>query len=233
MGIDPMTHRPRTDIFSSLPHLIALASLKDLIMDQPWEDLHALRSSLQGDQQALQMAKLQYLQYLLQPSNPSSNSLIQNNANYMDQNSFNSTTSNNNSLQFDSIPFAHLPDLLQILPNFGDDISSLGLPSKLEGVSETPENNPNDHRLLGQQDFASMFINNDDDGREIDQMNIFPNFSTWDDNNNHRNVSSEGSTVPSPPSEAGPGPAGNQHHQEVVDVPSVWPHDLILDDTMF
>lgn len=29
MGFDPMTHRPRTDIFATLPHLLALASLFD------------------------------------------------------------------------------------------------------------------------------------------------------------------------------------------------------------
>ena len=28
MGFDPMTHQPRTDLFASLPHLIALANLK-------------------------------------------------------------------------------------------------------------------------------------------------------------------------------------------------------------
>ncbi|XP_042492614.1 transcription factor MYB93-like [Macadamia integrifolia] len=61
MGFDPMTHRPRTDLFSSLPHLIALANLRDLIEHHPLEE-HALR--LQAE--ATQLAKLQYLQYLLQ-----------------------------------------------------------------------------------------------------------------------------------------------------------------------
>ncbi|GAB2236091.1 hypothetical protein Droror1_Dr00027826 [Drosera rotundifolia] len=59
MGFDPMTHRPRTDFFSSLPHLIALANLKDLMEQYPWEE-QSLR--LQSE-----FAKLQCLQYLLQP----------------------------------------------------------------------------------------------------------------------------------------------------------------------
>ncbi|XP_019185308.1 PREDICTED: transcription factor MYB39 [Ipomoea nil] len=64
MGYDPMTHRPRTDIFSSLPHLIALANLKELV-DQhqsSWEEQAAM-ARLQSE-----MAKFQYLQYLLQTS---------------------------------------------------------------------------------------------------------------------------------------------------------------------
>lgn len=62
MGFDPMTHRPRTDIFSSLPHLLALANLKELMDHPSWED-HAAR--LQAE--AVQMARLQYLQFLFQP----------------------------------------------------------------------------------------------------------------------------------------------------------------------
>lgn len=73
MGFDPMTHRPRTDIFSSLPQLLALANLKEL-MDHHSLEEHALRL------QAEAMAKLQYLQYLFQTPpatsviNPSPNS---------------------------------------------------------------------------------------------------------------------------------------------------------------
>ncbi|GMI90599.1 myb domain protein 93 [Hibiscus trionum] len=58
MGIDPMTHQPRTDIFASLPQLIALANLK-----------HLLENPLPAE--AAQLAKLQYLQFLLQSSSPS------------------------------------------------------------------------------------------------------------------------------------------------------------------
>ncbi|OMO93767.1 hypothetical protein CCACVL1_06360 [Corchorus capsularis] len=65
MGIDPMTHQPRTDIFASLPQLIALANLRDLVESaaNPLDEYeHAVR--LQAE--AVQLAKLQYLQFLLQ-----------------------------------------------------------------------------------------------------------------------------------------------------------------------
>ncbi|KAL5777199.1 hypothetical protein ACOSP7_010125 [Xanthoceras sorbifolium] len=58
MGIDPMTHQPRTDIFASLPQLIALANL----LENHQIDEHAVR--LQAE--AVQLAKIQYLQCLLQ-----------------------------------------------------------------------------------------------------------------------------------------------------------------------
>ncbi|KAJ8628642.1 hypothetical protein MRB53_021965 [Persea americana] len=60
MGIDPMTHRPRTDVFAALPQLVALANLKEVMDNQPWED-HAVRL-----QEAMQLAKYQCMQYLLQ-----------------------------------------------------------------------------------------------------------------------------------------------------------------------
>ncbi|KAL6861278.1 hypothetical protein ACP4OV_016978 [Aristida adscensionis] len=60
MGIDPMTHRPRTDFFAALPQLIALANLSQLIEQQPWDD-HTTR--LQTE--AVQASKLQYMQSLL------------------------------------------------------------------------------------------------------------------------------------------------------------------------
>ncbi|XP_044476019.1 transcription factor MYB93 [Mangifera indica] len=58
MGIDPMTHQPRTDLFSSLPQLIALANL----IEHHQMDEQSLR--LQAE--AVQVAKFQYLQHLLQ-----------------------------------------------------------------------------------------------------------------------------------------------------------------------
>ena len=125
MGIDPMTHRPRTDIFSSLPHLIALANLKELMDQHPWEE-QAVR--LQAE--TVQMAKLQCLQYLLQtPASISSGpNNMQNTFTDMEtinlSNSLSSIKDNSvlsspqldmaaASLQGfnDSIPFPHLPDL--------------------------------------------------------------------------------------------------------------------------
>lgn len=47
MGFDPMTHQPRIDLFSSLPHLMALANLKDhLLKHYPLMDLQLLQSLL-------------------------------------------------------------------------------------------------------------------------------------------------------------------------------------------
>ncbi|XWS29534.1 hypothetical protein CRYUN_Cryun24cG0037300 [Craigia yunnanensis] len=128
MGIDPMTHRPRTDIFSSLPHLIALANLKELMDQHSWEE-HAVR--LQAE--AVQMAKLQCSQYLLQtPASVSSSSNNMHNT-FTDMETINPSNSlspikDNSVLSSplldiaaaslqgfnDSIPFPRLPDL-QIL----------------------------------------------------------------------------------------------------------------------
>ncbi|XP_061338459.1 transcription factor MYB93-like [Gastrolobium bilobum] len=74
MGFDPMTHQPRTDLFSSLPYLLALANMTDL-MDHQSLDEQAFRLHAE----AVQLAKLQNLHYLLQ----STNSL---DTNYYDQN---------------------------------------------------------------------------------------------------------------------------------------------------
>lgn len=75
MGFDPMTHRPRTDFFAALPQLIALANLRQLMEQRPWDD-HTTRFQAE----AVQAAKLQYLQSLLQSAasiatSPSSSSI--------------------------------------------------------------------------------------------------------------------------------------------------------------
>lgn len=64
MGFDPVTHRRRTDVFSSsLSQLIALANLSKLIDSRPLDE-----SALTLQSDALQLANsLQYLQGLLQP----------------------------------------------------------------------------------------------------------------------------------------------------------------------
>ncbi|XP_022884522.1 myb-related protein 308-like [Olea europaea var. sylvestris] len=120
MGFDPMTHRPRTEIFSSLPHLIALANLKEVIENPSWED-----QAIRFQTEAVQMARLnQYLQGLLQP--PSSMAAnFQNNLNAINPNMVLNTpylelptplpslANNNTNFQaiIDSIPFSHMPDL--------------------------------------------------------------------------------------------------------------------------
>ncbi|KAG5034553.1 Transcription factor MYB93 [Glycine soja] len=65
MGFDPMTHQPRTDLVSTLPYLLALANMTDLMDHHQTLDEHAMR--LQAE--AVQLAKLQYLHYLIQSSN--------------------------------------------------------------------------------------------------------------------------------------------------------------------
>lgn len=53
MGFDPMTHQPRTDLFSNLPQLLILANLNAIF------DHHSLA-------EAAELAKLQVLHHLLQ-----------------------------------------------------------------------------------------------------------------------------------------------------------------------
>ncbi|CAL1372634.1 unnamed protein product [Linum trigynum] len=77
MGFDPMTHQPRTDLFATLPQLMALVQLKDLLLDHNNNNpLDHQTTRLQAE--ALQLAKLQYVQYLLQSSSTSSLSNHQN-----------------------------------------------------------------------------------------------------------------------------------------------------------
>ncbi|XP_040382815.1 transcription factor MYB93-like [Oryza brachyantha] len=68
MGFDPMTHRPRTDFFAALPQLIALASLRDQLAAAASGDPAAvqMQGAGVGADVAIQAAKMQYLQCLLQ-----------------------------------------------------------------------------------------------------------------------------------------------------------------------
>ncbi|XP_057970628.1 transcription factor MYB93-like [Malania oleifera] len=155
MGFDPMTHRPRTDIFSSLPHLIALANLRELMENPSWGE-QALRLQTA---EAIQMARLQqYLQYLLQPPSSmptaSSNNNINPSSTITDMDAFNllnslssvkaenfsslyspqleTPTPTTNTLQalHDSIPFSHLPEL-QIPSIFDHTNKDMALPELL------------------------------------------------------------------------------------------------------
>ncbi|KAF8411451.1 hypothetical protein HHK36_004002 [Tetracentron sinense] len=138
-----MTHRPRSDIFSSLPHLMALANMRELMEHHPWEE-HAVR--LQAE--AVQLAKLQYLQYLLQSATPLTNNSYSQISINADMDAFNFLNSisqikenpslNSSQLEtpspfslgiatsqllHDSIPFSHLPDL-QISSSFQAPLNS-------------------------------------------------------------------------------------------------------------
>ncbi|XP_009778686.1 transcription factor MYB53-like [Nicotiana tabacum] len=134
MGYDPMTHRPRTDIFNSLPHLIALANLKELLVEQH-------HSSFEGQAMRLQseMATLQYLHYLLQPPPTTPNMEAYNLLNSMKDGQFIGTNHLENSLNNipsilpssslqaiqDSIPFSHLPELQSAVPCSSFQLTSL------------------------------------------------------------------------------------------------------------
>ncbi|XP_077213304.1 myb domain protein 93 [Tasmannia lanceolata] len=143
MGFDPMTHRPRTDLFASLPHLIALANLREAMDHHPWDE-QTVRL-----QEAIQLAKYQYIQYLLQSaaisesSSPTSLSsvtdmeainllnsmtspketMLSNSCNL--ENSTQSTfgVAPSHQLLNDQIPFTPLPDL-QFPYNFQPPMSS-------------------------------------------------------------------------------------------------------------
>ncbi|KAG9144295.1 hypothetical protein Leryth_016944 [Lithospermum erythrorhizon] len=70
MGYDPMTHMPRTDLFSTLPTLIALANL---LQNKLFDD-----QTMRLQAEASQLAKLQYFQGLVQapiPTNSNSHNL--------------------------------------------------------------------------------------------------------------------------------------------------------------
>ncbi|KAL5982231.1 hypothetical protein ACLOJK_016302 [Asimina triloba] len=63
MGYDPITHRPRTDLLATLPQLIALASMKEMLdqnQQYQWEEQTVMM------QEAVQLARYQYMQYLLE-----------------------------------------------------------------------------------------------------------------------------------------------------------------------
>nr|QSD99788.1 MYB family transcription factor [Melilotus albus] len=88
MGFDPMTHQPRTDLVSTIPYLLALANMTELMdhhhHQSSWDDQQqSAMSTLQAE--AVYLAKLQCLQYLLQSSNSSLN-VNNTNINSYDQN---------------------------------------------------------------------------------------------------------------------------------------------------
>ncbi|KAI3882823.1 hypothetical protein MKX03_016619 [Papaver bracteatum] len=140
MGFDPMTHRPRTDLFSSLPQLLALSNLSDILMkmntiqQQPLDNQEQIVMKLQTElATANQLAKLQYLQnFLLGPPN-NSNSLLNPNScnststdvealsallNSFKENPLPSQISNNYAFPNESYTtmqkISHLPDLVQV-----------------------------------------------------------------------------------------------------------------------
>ncbi|XP_041003230.1 transcription factor MYB93-like [Juglans microcarpa x Juglans regia] len=137
-GFDPMTHRPRTDVFSSLPLLIAMANLKEILDHRSWEE-QAVK--LQAEVAVQMAANLQYLRYLFQPlaSNGTTTNSINSfttemetsthfnllssikdidlglSSSQLDTPTQSLVTSTLKRPEHDAIPFSHLPDL-QIIP---------------------------------------------------------------------------------------------------------------------
>ncbi|XP_044468685.1 transcription factor MYB92-like [Mangifera indica] len=211
MGFDPMTHRPRTEIFSSLPHLIAWANLKELIDNHSWEE-QAMR--LQAE-----MTKLQYLQGLIQPSDgsfptsqPSGFDMdtinLLNSLSSIKDNNNNSPNGLNLSPQLDIEAAASLQSLNNSVPF--SRMPNLQVPCSFQ----TPLNNKD--TIPAPDQFSAVTINS-------------PN-SPW-----HQLVPSSTRT-PSPPSIALPPPLSDTPIKyntlgEACDT-SVWP-DLLLEDPLF
>ncbi|KAI9165494.1 hypothetical protein LWI28_015130 [Acer negundo] len=210
MGYDSMTHKPQADIFSSLPRLIALTNIKKHMENNhyTWEE-QAMR--LQDE-----MAKLQYLQYLLQPpltAAASSSSLTDldtiNLLNSLASIKDNSPFQNSSTIQLDisnSIPFSHMPDL-QVIPN----------------------NNNNNNNCSSYQRPPSLNNNKDDS---------FLNSPIW-----LGAYSLPSSTTVYPPSIVAPPTINNlgnvctsttsSNYGGDINDPSLWPYELFLEDPLF
>ncbi|KAK7275059.1 hypothetical protein RIF29_16166 [Crotalaria pallida] len=124
MGYDPITHQPRTDIFSGLSQLLALATLKELLDHHHPLDQNA---AILLQAEAIQLARLQYFQQqqqqqlLQQPHHQldadTNKNTMNNNLSSDDQfeNTISSSIGIISDLKFDDndsiIPFSHMPEL--------------------------------------------------------------------------------------------------------------------------
>lgn len=99
MGYDPMTHRPRTDLFSTLPNLIALATL----LDHHQMEEHAAANTAARLLQAEAIAKLQYYS-LLQSSAAAASSIVTTNSSSNTQFNNNNITAVDSNIQYQYHP---------------------------------------------------------------------------------------------------------------------------------
>ncbi|WCJ44460.1 myb domain protein 93 [Euphorbia peplus] len=157
MGFDPMTHQPRTDLFASLPNLIALLNLKDLIENHPLDHHHEHALRLQAAE-ALQVAKVQYIQYLLQSaasSISSSSSSSQNGINISDMEIL-------NLIPKDSPVFNSISEqFININPSQPLHYSNLLLPQLSDPQVQVPfsSNQPSlNTELMGQSESLSSIL---------------------------------------------------------------------------
>ncbi|KAJ4883103.1 myb domain protein 92 [Raphanus sativus] len=121
MGVDPMTHRPRTDVLSGLSQLISLSSdLRGFVDLQQQFPVNQEQTILKLQ---TEMAKLQLFQYLLQPPSMYNNinpndvdtlSLLNSIASFKD-----TTTSKNLDLSSYIQEFNTLPSLKSLNANIG------------------------------------------------------------------------------------------------------------------
>lgn len=106
MGLDPVTHRPRVDLFSAMPQLIALAGLSDIM----------------GNQLA-QLAKIQSFPYLnLHPSTVNAMNNHQNNPIDLLSNSISSLTK---VTHLNNFPLVNVGNIEQ--PNQNKNCRNIGL----------------------------------------------------------------------------------------------------------
>ena len=209
MGYDPMTHKPRADIFSSLPHLIALANLKELM-----ENIHYTREEQAMRLQA-EMTKLQYLQYLLQPpltTASSSSSLTDldtiNLLNSLASIKDNSPFQNLSTIQLDtsnSIPFSHMLDL-QVIPNNNNICSSY-------------------------QTSPSLISNNNKDDSFLNSPIWLGAYSSL----SSTTISPPSIAAPPPINNLGDvcTSTTSSSYGGVINDPSLWPYELFLEDPLF
>ncbi|KAJ0988416.1 hypothetical protein J5N97_006772 [Dioscorea zingiberensis] len=131
MGFDPMTHRPRTDFLATLPHLIALANLKELVDNNPWDD-HSMRLQAEAVQ-AVHAAKLQCLQYFIQSAMGS-----------------NSSTNSGSSMTAELEPMSLLNSQMMVMPSMPSapapavHLQDLQIPSSFE--QQQPLSNETNHQ---------------------------------------------------------------------------------------
>nr|GMC57242.1 transcription factor MYB93-like [Ipomoea batatas] len=229
MGYDPMTHRPRTDIFSSLPHLIALANLKELV-DQhqsSWEEQAAM-ARLQSE-----MAKFQYLQYLLQTSPaPAGPAFSPNNLN-------NTVTANNNTNNVsDMEAYSHLLSTVMGTSSSTQMESSV-LPLSSLGQAIQDSAIPFSH-LPDLQPPCAIFQQSSDHNKDNNMAHQAQGISGFtvlsDGENSPTSPWLPSSLSPSPPPAVGPEPptvvdgsGGASSYGGAPPSSVVWP-DLLLDD---
>lgn len=219
MGFDPMTHRPRTDIFSSLPHLLALVNLKELI------DHHSLEE--QARLQAEAMAKLQYLQYLLQPPTPpvsltptTSNNVITDDLETMKLLNALASIKENQMMTSLSSPS---PSQLEATPHSCFGNAPISPVDDSYTFAHLPElQNPCNFQTNLSKDHDNNYNNN-----TMVQASEFTIFSQGENSPNSPWLPS--SSTPSPPAETS---FPNTFNGDGGAVPPIWP-DHILDDFNF